>query len=251
MKPLTIFIHTPKCGGSTIRRHLEAHFAPEERLALYPHELYERYRSFPFQKTWIDELILSMSPQQRDAIKVVYGHSTYFGIHRWFGREPYYFTFLRDPMARTVSHYRFLREHPTLRVRKWHHMLEDDGTVLPFEKWIMGNARAASNFMTWFLSLCAQGDVLHDHDKIPNQEDLTHAKKMLRAFDFVGILENSAEDMAHLFETLGIQGQLPNANLSAGSRLGHVPFLHDLIRSRNGLDLELYRDILNLKYAKS
>lgn len=85
-----IFVHIPKTAGSTIRTLITENYQQGEVLSLYgdPKEILRTAASH------IGQL---------QTVRLVQGHTPY-GTHRFLGiRNPRYFTFLREPVARFLS----------------------------------------------------------------------------------------------------------------------------------------------------
>jgi hypothetical protein len=229
-KPLYIFAHLPKTAGSTFRKHLRAGFAPEEILEIYiggeltTQEAIERY-------------VGSLTPERKAQVRVVLGHHVYFGIHQFFPREPRHIIFLRDPVARTISHYNYCRTDHA-RGGKDHHppVVDEDGAILPFTTWFNRNP-SLHNFMTQYLVRFYRRLV---SDPGAVEADLDAAREILARFYFVGVTERYSEDVLYLYHELGIGKFFGNENASEkhfepdGSAI-------ELIRAKCGRDVELYR----------
>lgn len=98
---LLVFIHIPKTAGSTLRAIMQRQYRPEE---IY-HIHWNFDRDAPFA-SYID-----LPDQERQQTRVLYGHIP-FGIHRQLQRSTTYFTLLRDPVDRCISHYYHIRKLP-------------------------------------------------------------------------------------------------------------------------------------------
>ena len=113
---LYIFFHIPKCAGSTFRYHLEHNLRKGEFVSLYEGEYFDvtemsyKYFTPGKRREEIDSYFSRLTDEQKDTIKILYGHQVYYGIHRFFpGREARYITFVRHHAAREVSMYNFSR----------------------------------------------------------------------------------------------------------------------------------------------
>ena len=96
---MDIFIHIPKCGGSTLNRILKNEYRKENiHLKVYD-QLAEENLSYEF-----------------DSVKkrLIHGHFSY-GIHEKMNLNsiPRYFSMLRDPVDRIISHYFYVKSSPT------------------------------------------------------------------------------------------------------------------------------------------
>ena len=115
-KYLYIFLHVPKTAGTTLNFHALKNLSAEEVLDLtslkpdlntnkYMKNLYKP----GFVKKSVDMIIESISGKALDKkILICDSHFAYYGIHKYFNREPRYFTFVRNPAARVISIYNYL-----------------------------------------------------------------------------------------------------------------------------------------------
>ncbi len=90
-----IFLHIPKTAGTSLRALVEQAYPADACVHIY------QANSTDFYETIRHDV---------DKAKVLYGHTSY-GIHRWFGIEPRYITFVRHPIARVISLYNHIRRH--------------------------------------------------------------------------------------------------------------------------------------------
>lgn len=92
-KPQTIFfLHMPKTAGTTIHHIIQKQYTKSE---MYTADL------------WFEEEIETfrhLAPKQKAALKIVWGHFS-FGLHQFLPQNSTYFTFLRHPVDRVLSHY--------------------------------------------------------------------------------------------------------------------------------------------------
>lgn len=102
-RPLWIFFHIPKCGGTTFKAHVERHLAIEETFFEFSNwgRQYRAARGLP--------RFIERSAEERARAEVLAGHRLIYGAHKFVpgAREPRYFTVLRDPAERCVSLYNF------------------------------------------------------------------------------------------------------------------------------------------------
>jgi hypothetical protein len=92
-----IYLHVPKCGGSTLNRLLEANYPDGRRFYVNPHDVAASRRK-----------LAAMPEAQARHLDLVYGHLS-FGWHEHLPRSARYLTLVRDPVARVVSHYNYVR----------------------------------------------------------------------------------------------------------------------------------------------
>ncbi len=105
--PTLIFLHIPKCAGTSFRSLVEAEYRSRELLYSYNGEL-------DFSQP--NEEFLREFRRRRDDIRIVFGHLS-FGVHEILGIAPHYATIVRDPIDRVISQYRHIMRDPS---SPWH-----------------------------------------------------------------------------------------------------------------------------------
>ena len=96
MPPIYAFVHIPFSAGTTVRNAILASHSADEVFDCY---------GWRRTSASIADEIRALSPARRDRVKFLLGHQVWFGIDELFDREVRYFTFLRNPISRTVSAY--------------------------------------------------------------------------------------------------------------------------------------------------
>jgi Galactose-3-O-sulfotransferase len=106
--PTVIFLHIGKTGGSTLQRILYRHFRPSDRV------LVKTRPQIPGRPAREETLraFASRPPQERARPRLIEGHLIY-GIHELVPRPSTYITLLRDPIALSISQYRYVCRTPT------------------------------------------------------------------------------------------------------------------------------------------
>jgi len=199
-----IYLHIPKCAGTTIRNNLMSAFESDEVINLY------RDRYMPFHISGYDEAkkhLTSLSSEQKNRIKLIFGHFVYYGIHELFDRECRYITFLRHPLDRTISHYNWAR---TLFARgnvseENVNIVFSQDTDLSFKTWFEKRETeniSRDNYISGYLLDFLSGNRL-GLDNF-TEEDLKKAKDALKKFYFVGITGNH-EDIFFIYHLIGIK----------------------------------------------
>lgn len=92
-----IYLHVPKCGGTTIHGILRGNFSKGSRYYVDPSDVAGSRRE-----------LAAKSEQERRRIQLLHGHLSY-GWHEHVANSAVYFTFIRHPVERVVSHYNYVR----------------------------------------------------------------------------------------------------------------------------------------------
>jgi hypothetical protein len=95
-----LFLHIPRTGGTSLRKMFESSLSSSATALLYGECI-----------TKAEQVLRNIPDKQWDNIELIRGHFT-FGIHRWIPRPCAYFTLLREPVARCLSLYKYIRRDP-------------------------------------------------------------------------------------------------------------------------------------------
>jgi hypothetical protein len=217
-----VFVHVPRTGGTTIERAFDRKY---------------RSRVLHVETLWSPLASVGELPfDERAAARVVAGH-VHYGVHESIPRECDYVTVLRDPIARVVSMYRFIRGNP----KHWlHDELVRSGIGLR-EFAETAADPGVDNAQTRLIAGIGSGEFGGPPSEL-GDDALEAAKRHLRVFLVVGLTERFDESFILLRRALG--WRLPmymSANAardfdSAPVDVGAIA----AIRERNRLDLELY-----------
>jgi hypothetical protein len=102
-----IFLHLPKCAGTTLNRIIEWEYDPMRVFSIDPILFLWSYKK------------LNQWPAKRlGRMQVFKGHMP-FGIHRRLPQPSTYITFLRDPVERVISAYYFARNYLLHPKHRW------------------------------------------------------------------------------------------------------------------------------------
>ncbi|MFC1686021.1 hypothetical protein ACFLZZ_03290 [Nanoarchaeota archaeon] len=217
---LYIFLHTPKAAGSTFRTHIENNFRKKEILPLYKGK-----DSNLASEKGVHKYIKSLTKDQKNKIKIIYGHCVFYGIHKFFDKNPIYFTFFREPIAKTVSSYNFgvtdlkklnnrkIKEKnkgEIERIKELKRILTKRGGITPFKEWLI-----KSYDISKLPTMKTQTRFLFERKFLdspkPNKESI---KKCLNKFYLVGTVKSFKEDTLFLYNLLGIKRFYNNQNIS-------------------------------------
>lgn len=220
------FIHIERAGGTTLDHIVRSNYL--SYLTLTP-SLWTNDPATAFTSAELRALVRWLP-----FTKGFGGHTTraYLGYEEATRRRVDYFTFLRNPIDRFVSHYIY--------------QVERMGIPWSFDAFL--NEPRLANFMT---------------TRIAGAADVGRAKELLEErFAFVGLTERFDESLLLLRSTLGLdaleiryerQRSVQGAQCNgAGVELRDDPNIRMRIASRNELDSELYafaRDVLYPKYV--
>ncbi len=253
---LYIFVHIPKCAGTTVSHHIVHQYPYPKSInpftirenivegqegaditSLKKQWLIQQY----LKKSWIETYLRSLSVTQRNAIRCIYGHLVYDGIHELFDKEPRYFTFLREPTARYISfnNYHKLTQRRQREPKRGQlfEIQKDDEELLSLNEWLE-TASLQAYSMTNFLAQvnCAE-DLYGTKHNAFSEGCLEKIKNMLENFYFVGLTE-SADDMNFVYNRLTVRKYISSKQTFRNSNAYSAPN-----------DFEAVRKFLSKKYS--
>src|SRR5258707_5872138 len=216
-----IFLHLPKCGGTTLNRIIEWEYNPLRIFSIDP-ILY----LWSYQK-------LNRWPASRLAkLRVLKGHMP-FGIHRRLPQPFTYITFLRDPVERVISAYYFARNYLLHPKHRWI-------SELTLEEYV----RLSPNHNVQTKYLSGREFVGDYHAGDCTEEMLAMAKEnLVRHCSLVGLTERFDEGLAILKIIFGWQISKYakfNVTKTRPKKTSLPASTVDLINERNKYDVDLY-----------
>ena len=250
-----IFLHPPRSGGESFTKFISDHLSPEESLG-------------------VDNLTLSsLTKERKRKIKFVFGHTSYYGIHKLFpNKTPKYFTVIRDPSEWYVSlyHSRMMDfpENKKQSFERWYSLKKRNDMTLYFDEVfrekddsvrlqfiIKKNLRRVldridrSKRLHTLLKSMRKKEFKKDKEKII----LQNAKKLLDECLFVSITENLRNDIIYVCKLMGIKPD--TKKFQVRSNIVRKLFKLDKktkhkIYTENPLDSELYKYALKLNKEK-
>jgi hypothetical protein len=215
---ILVFLHLPKTAGTTLMHVLEREYGRDSILNLY-------------ESQYGDE-VAALGKDDLDRTRVIAGHF-YFGLHTHVSRPCHYFTFLRDPVKRVISHYRFVRRQPT------HYLYPAASSMTVAEYVEFCDAAEPNNDQTRLLA----GKEMASDEGACSADMLPVAKRNLDRHAAVGVTE--AFDLSLLLIRRIFGWSVPfyaRQNVDTRARGESLPAgVREVIRRYNELDIELYR----------
>lgn len=244
-KYLYIFIHIPKTGGSSFRKHIEKNIGESERLLFEYKDL--RYgkkvksRKKETRKR-ASEKIASLTKGQRKKIKVIYGHSVPYGIHEYFERPSRYIVFIREPNKRTLSLYNFILFNYKRDTKKgvkrvdYKYQLLVDGKIPDFAEWVDRKYGVRGKGVDTTFQLLKDLGYVASIKSIGKQMD---------KFWFVGLTKNLNKDLLFLYETMGFNKFFVRQNITK-KEIGSIrkKELRSKLAEKNNKDYKIYEGSL-------
>jgi hypothetical protein len=221
------FVHVMRTGGTTFEQQLRRGFP---RAEVYPDPDLDFPAGDIMHHLEISYL-LGLPAERLDAIRLFYGHFP-FVVTEMLGGDLVTLTVLRDPVERTISLLRVMREQRAA----WHELtleqIYDDPSFFP---------RLVHNHQTKVFSITAQDRPQSYRDEIAvDAARLAIAKQNLERVDVLGLTEHYGEFLATLRERFGWQLSDAARLNAAGGPPEESPALRRRIAHDNAIDIELY-----------
>jgi hypothetical protein len=216
-----IFLHLPKCAGTTLNRIIEWEYDPMRVFSIDPVLFLWSYKK------------LNRWPAKRLArMQVFKGHMP-LGIHRRLPQPSTYITFLRDPVERVISAYYFARNYLLHPKHRWI-------SKLSLEEYV----RVSPNHNVQCKYISGRPFVGDHHAGDCDEQTLATAKENLnKYFSLVGLTERFDEGLAILKIMFGWEiAKYARFNVTIG-RLKKTSLPNstvELIAERNKFDVALY-----------
>ena len=247
LEKLFLFLHIPKCAGTTLvnslgslgsKRFVVVSESPDSK----EQALKDLYAAVAKQRT---------SPENLDVIS---GHDVFYGMHEVSRKDPFYFTVLRDPMQRYISHYRHFVDCACVRddVKNdyFKKVILEDGHPISLAEF--ARRLTMTNVMTNYLAAANHPDRTSKRWQVTDPDELlAMAKDCLRKMNWIGFVERFPEDLDLISKLVQVKsGRATNQSISEvdGKITADV---EEQIRHNNSLDYELYRFAVQLREKSS
>lgn len=205
-----MYCHLPKCAGTTVVEHLST-----------------LRQAYSIQYNNVEASFQNYLGTPNNG-KFVYGHFRHQQMEALedSGRQYKMFTFLRDPIERLVSAYRYtVYQGPNASKyrQKW-------PTFEAYAEWYPANDVAA-----WLIGGAESVD--------------EYIEKLEARFDFIGVQEHFDKSMARLMRLLGSEYRPgPRRNVTQAPEVSTYPDLRAYLYEKHRLDVEAWREVTKKHY---
>ncbi|MEN0019923.1 MAG: sulfotransferase family 2 domain-containing protein [Planctomycetota bacterium] len=223
------FLHIPKTAGTTLRKFLQDRF---HKRAVSPHQMLPDLIAHP--------------PSELGSYRLFCGHHGMY-VRRVLGRDPVTITVLRDPIARSVSHFRDVKT----RKDTW---LYDRVQPMSFEEFVMSDLGVTEllNLQARYLSYENIAEDYFGHSALVRRS-LDEAEAKYRRRELLDIGRRRLDEIAYV----GIQEQFEASLLLLSHTFAWTPPVGDAVsfnRSKLSFDeseltpaaLERVRDLTQI-----
>lgn len=238
-----IFLHLPKCGGSTFHAILNRIYGKAASFHIkvvdIPPDKYQEVAARSknslerFEAHLTIDQFKSLPLAEREKLKLLKGHM-YFGLHRFFPDKSDYITFLRDPIERIISYYFYVKRRPNHRFYQ-HHSFQNDTSLIDFA--ISSNEADLHNAQIRLIS------GIDDKPELMLEKALENIENH---FSFVGTLEKFDASLLILQQIYGWPCPYYAISNKTNKRPQSLSFPKDTIETianLNAGDLKLYKII--------
>lgn len=206
MSKLFIFIHVPSTGGNTLIDGFKKKHGEESTFYI---------PALRKDTEGVVGAIKALSSGERSKIRLIHSHALWYGIHELFDQEPFYFTFMRDPVSRVISQYFKMRRvnldapgyldmHRISAKLPFHHSMRSQNEAPSQYRDFISFYPYAHNHMTILYSRKGAKPYYNMEDcGRADRNSLDQAFAHLSNFSFIGLHDTYAADSAQLSEIMG------------------------------------------------
>lgn len=208
------FIHTPKCGGTTVMNYISRCVGGKES-----------GRTGKLTELWLGQSPSNEEIERARAGRFIAGHYSWDSIERLnLSDDTYIFTFLREPKSRLGSWYRIASEFPDDLVHEAARELAEKCRGLSRVELFSSRELAIRNMTDNCMVRQLAGRLVTYPVADDEWPDLLEtAKSNLRKLDFIGLHETYDDDFIVLMQQLGLPHPhtVPRDNVTSNWVSGH------------------------------
>jgi len=219
---LYIFLHLPKTGGTTFSQHIENNLKNKEI-----------FSTSRLRYDLVDSKI------DKNKIKVVLGHASYYGIHKLFPNKiPRYIVFLRDPAERLVSSYNFemrTKKGKNVSFWNWYNSQLKNEIVYFLDMKFKGKEGAKANLprktLPFFSKIFKSKKVFFlfqktyekyistfGSSKRSNEKKLKNSKLLLDKSWHIGLVSDLDKSLKYIFREMGLKTKWKDKNITKSKK---------------------------------
>ena len=232
-KPILIFQHLHRTGGSTLKVILKRYYHPK-----FQHKLNEysnKYRD-------TTKRLESFSQEERDNIKLLHGHMN-FGCHIYFSQPLEYITIIRHPVDRIMSEHNAIITH--LSVESNHFRIPKKVSLRDF---VDSDLDAVNDYQTRVLSgQWCRDSKPYEYTGALTEDDFIKAKTNLKKyFKVIGVTDRMDETILVMAKVFGWRNPYYFKKRRVRKKTSVdltkcKAEIKEIIEQRNKFDLALYR----------
>lgn len=243
-RPVGYFLHLPKCAGTAVI----------EALGRLPRADWRILSDTPQSKQQASEALANhlKNPSVARRLQLVMGHDVHFDLGKLTeleSRPTFFFTFLRDPVERYVSHYRYLVQSADDPSHPLHQFATTQ--VGPGPPWVtledFVEARRLPDVMAQYLGNAADGQPAAKRWTHYGEKLWHHVEHAIDRLDYVGFQETIQRDLPNLCRRFDLPATVPRTNVTSGMKPALNPRLIQKIQDLNSLDVRLYQTLWRLR----
>jgi hypothetical protein len=242
-EPLLVFVHIPKTGGTTLAKLMHYHFGDAfeggNRVSRKAPPELQAPNAFS-RGEQVDARLREVAA--RPEVRALSGHIT-FGLRDRLPADARYVTVLRDPVERTLSHYRFFVDAPAGREERAGLGLLPPSRPRPSGSVTLEECLADGGYIPDNLQTRMLCGLVSPFDPLPAQPLAQAVENLRRGFAFVGTTERFDDLLALMNLELGwptVGYRRSNRNPGYPRREDLAPEELRLVEERNALDRELH-----------
>jgi hypothetical protein len=221
------FVHVMRTGGTTLEQQLRRSFPPAE---VFPNPAIDFPEGDVMHHLEVPYL-LGLPPERLDTIRLFYGHFPYI-VTEMLDADVVTLTLLRDPVERTLSLLRVMREQRPAWRELTLEQIYDDVNMFP---------RLIHNHQTKVFSITGRDRPRSYRDEIAiDGARLELAKQQLGRVDVIGLTEHYDTFTTTLRDRFGFQLSAQARLNTAAAAADESSHLRARVAADNIIDIEFY-----------